>query len=270
MSPCAGAHVAALSERPAPLTAYEPHDIVTPDTFASSTDSDLVYTPIPPCRLVDTRTPGGTRTGMLAAGASRSFDLNQEGRFSGNQGVPTSFCTGLPFEAQAAWAVNVTVTSYTGIGGLKAWGFGAPEPDASVINFAPGSSSLANGLILTGCHNCADDITVRAFGSATHVLIDVVGFFSRAIVLGSAVTRFVGWTVSVPAGARQWVDSGACPAGTRLLAGEAWLNGLDVTVGEDRQLNDTTWRYWVVNNDAVARGFWVYARCLDVPVRPGS
>jgi hypothetical protein len=46
--------------------------------------------------------------------------------------------------------------------------------------------AIANGVILMGCFSCADDITIRAFGDATHVIIDVMGYFQQA-----SVRRFV-------------------------------------------------------------------------------
>ena len=77
----------------------------------------LVYTPIAPCRMVDTR-GSGARTGVIAANATRSFDVTTNG-FSKGQGSATS-CTGLPGYSYAAWALNVTVTNgYVAAGGLK-------------------------------------------------------------------------------------------------------------------------------------------------------
>ncbi|MDR7420724.1 MAG: hypothetical protein QN178_17650, partial [Armatimonadota bacterium] len=85
---------------------------VEPQAFGDANDQ-LVFTPIPPCRVVDTRPgPGGpgARTGVLADGAARSFDLESDAFFAG-QGV-SGPCTGLPSFSYAAWAVNVTVTGY--------------------------------------------------------------------------------------------------------------------------------------------------------------
>jgi hypothetical protein len=41
--------------------------------------------------------------------------------------------------------------------------------------------AIANGVILMGCFSCADDITICAFGDATHVIIDVMGYLSRPL-----------------------------------------------------------------------------------------
>jgi hypothetical protein len=260
----AGRFINALSQ-PEARVAYDPawEVIVEPDALGATQDS-LVYTPIPPCRVVDTRGTGA-RTGIIPANGSRTFDLESEA-FTSGQGVGGP-CTGLPGFSHYGWAVNVTVTGYTAVGGLKAWGFGGTEPNASIINYAPGSGALANGLILTGCYGCVDDITVKAFSAATHVIIDVIGYFRSAEVSQAAVTRVAGTETPVNSGARQYVNGGPCPAGTRLIAGEASHGGFDVSLGEDEQANSTSWRYWVINNDSTARTVTVYSRCMDTPIK---
>ena len=78
--------------------------------------------------------------------------------------------------------------------GLKAWGFNSTEPNASVINWQAGQSgAIANGVILMGCLGCAYDITIKAFGDATHVIIDVMGYFQEASATASTVTTFTGF-----------------------------------------------------------------------------
>ncbi|MDR7420723.1 MAG: hypothetical protein QN178_17645 [Armatimonadota bacterium] len=96
--------------------------------------------------------------------------------------------------------MNVTVTGYGGVGGLKAWDLGGIEPNASIINYSSSTSpAVASGLILTGCYGCTDDITVKTFGSATHIIIDVIGHFRPPEIAGAETTRWVGTATSVPA-----------------------------------------------------------------------
>ncbi|MPY90058.1 MAG: hypothetical protein GEU99_19315 [Luteitalea sp.] len=88
------------------------------------------------------------------------------------------------------WAVNITVTGFSANGGLTAWGNGWVKPHTSVINYSAGHSpSVSNSLNLQGClltdnpnipPECVGDgadIVVEAFGSSTHVIIDVIGYF---------------------------------------------------------------------------------------------
>ncbi|MDR7420719.1 MAG: hypothetical protein QN178_17625, partial [Armatimonadota bacterium] len=196
----------------------------------------------------------------------RSFDLESDAFFAG-QGV-SGPCTGLPSFSYAAWAVNVTVTGYGAVGGLKAWGFGGTEPNASIINYSSSiSPAVANGLILTGCYACADDITVKTFGSATHIIIDVVGYFRPAGVQNAATTRFAGFTTSVGAGSYSFVLGGTCPAGTTLIGGELdFLTGGNVMIGEMARFSSTQMRFWAVNQDGGVNNAVGYSVCQDTPI----
>ncbi|MGE5357826.1 MAG: hypothetical protein ACM3NQ_02330, partial [Bacteroidales bacterium] len=176
----------------------------TPDIallgLGSATDS-LVFNPIPPCRLVDTREPG-VGSGILAAGIPRSFDLTTAAVDNGQAGATS--CAGLPLFSYGAWAVNITVTGYSGNGHLTVWPFGGTEPNASVANFGSAPYALASGQTLTGCYGCGKDITVKA-DAPTHVIIDVVGYFPDAPVVGSTVTREAGSSTPIAAASSAWV-----------------------------------------------------------------
>jgi len=231
-----------------------------------ATSTELVYTPISPCRVVDTR-GSGARTGVIPANGTRSFDLTTDGLAEGQGGAAS--CTGLPNFSYYGWAVNITVTNgYVAAGGLKAWGFSATEPNASIINFGPASAGgIANGLNLTGCYGCADDITIRSFGDATHVIIDVVGYYQPAAVSNATVTRVAGTAVSITNGSAAFGTGGACPAGTSLIGGENDFSGTRVYIGESRQANATQWTMWMINDDGATRTPTVYSRCMDTPLK---
>ena len=229
--------------------------------------SDLVFTPIAPCRVVDTR-GSGARTGVIPANGTRSFDLEDDA-YGAGQGGATSGCTGLPVDSPPAWAINITVTNgYVAAGGLKAWGFSTTEPNASVINFTPANSGgIANGLSIIGCNLCGDDLTVRAFGDATHVIIDVVGYYAAAPVSNAATTRVVGTVVNVPANSGAFATGGACPAGTSLVGGELdHGSGGDAAIGEFTSVG-SSWRFWFKNNTAGAIAVTPYSRCIDTPIQ---
>ena len=165
---------------------HEVVDVYAAELLGEPTN-ELVYTPIAPCRVVDTRTPGGARTGALGPATSRTFDLTTTGFAKGQGGAAA--CAGLPSFSHLGWAVNITVTGQTGNGWLTVYPSLGTLPGASTINYSVGQWSLANGVNLTGCFGCGDDIVVAAELSATHVIIDVVGFFSEATGPAAAVTR---------------------------------------------------------------------------------
>jgi hypothetical protein len=235
-----------------------------PNAFPTGTTDNLVYVPIAPCRVVDTRGTGA-RTGMIPNNGTRSFDLELDAFTSGQGGAAA--CAGLPSFSHYGWAANVTVTGYSAVGGLKAWGFSAPEPNASIINFAPGSFALANGLILTGCYGCVDDITIRAFGSATHVIIDVMGYFRQAQTSTAAVTRVAGTAYQRQRWAPEASSRPACVRPAR-----AFWRSRSTTPGRTRpsassRRHRPRGQRLDHQQRRVRRSVTVYARCMDTPIQ---
>ena len=76
--------------------------------------NDLVYTPVTPCRIVDTRNAGGA----VSANTIRSFDVDG-GTFIGQGGVNGS--CGIPFGVARAVAMTLTVTQPSGASFFTAW-----------------------------------------------------------------------------------------------------------------------------------------------------
>jgi hypothetical protein len=232
--------------------------------------SDLTFTPIAPCRVVDTR-PGpdgaGARTGLLLNNATRNFDLEDDA-YAAGQGGGFFPCPGLPTDSPAAWSINITVVNtFAAAGGLKVWGFSSPEPNASVINWPAGTSAaIANSMIVVGCDLCADDITVRAFGDNTHIIIDVMGYFDDATAGDATIFRSASGTGSIAAGGLLGVTSGACPVGTQLVSGETDVNSTLMHVAEFRA-SGSAWFVTFENASGSTQSADVYARCLDTPVR---
>jgi hypothetical protein len=145
----------------------EPHVLGSPD-------SDLVFFPVAPCRLADTRVAGG----ILTVGVPRDFDSN--GGDLSPQGGSATGC-GVNDPDPAALAVTITSAQAQGAGNFRAWPLLAPVPNASVVNYGlPGQGlNLANTTILPVLQSLAqvNEFSVRADGSAAHVVIDVVGYF---------------------------------------------------------------------------------------------
>jgi hypothetical protein len=108
--------------------------------------ADLVYTPVPPCRIVDTRNAGG----IMAAGATRDFWVTGTG--FGSQGGVTGDCL-VPFGPATAAMLNIVATSSAGPGNLQAWPYAGTVPTASTLNYGSvsGLVSIANGIAVTLC-----------------------------------------------------------------------------------------------------------------------
>ncbi len=138
---------------------------------------DVVFTPITPCRIINTNLGGGP----IAAGTTRNFVV------AGTSGFPTQGGTaggcGIPFGIASAAVINYIAVNPAGAGDLRVTPFGTPMPFASIVNYAaiPGLN-IANGVATKLCSpipSCATaDITIQADASATSLVADVMGYYS--------------------------------------------------------------------------------------------
>jgi hypothetical protein len=145
-------------------------------SLIGDTGADLLYTPVAPCRIIDTRAAGGylsTQRNFLAAG----------GPYGGQGGSPGS--CGIPFGPATAVLINFVAVDSLGLGDFRAWAFPAAAPFASILNYqAVPSLNLANGIIVPICDPavsvCNFDISMLADGAPAQVVADVLGYFRAA------------------------------------------------------------------------------------------
>jgi len=139
-----------------------------------STQADLVYTPVTPCRIIDTRSSGGP----ITPGVNRSF-------------IVAGIC-GVPFGPATAAVINFVAVGPAGAGDLRITPFGTAIPLASIINYTSGLN-LANGPAVKICNpattTCTFDITIQADVSSTDLVADVQGYYRN--VDGSVLTRAI-------------------------------------------------------------------------------
>ncbi|MDA8105304.1 MAG: hypothetical protein M0Z71_07945 [Nitrospiraceae bacterium] len=184
--------------------------------------SDLVYTPVAPCRIIDTRLAGGA----IAANTLRNFfavgsPFNMQGGTSGDCGIP--------FGPATAVAINFVAVGASGPGDLRAWAYGDTMPNASILNYGNASyvgTNLANAITVPICNPgtavnrlsaCAYDMVVQADVNSTQVVADVVGYFrkvrteqvksfsqkavsSGTTAVGATCTNYKTITVTAPTG----------------------------------------------------------------------
>jgi hypothetical protein len=130
----------------------------------SSVSATTAFTPVAPCRVVDTRGSAGPTGGpALQANESRDFPLT---------GPPC----GVPADAVAV-AANVTVTGATTAGSVRVCQAGT-TPTLDTVSFGAGQTR-ANNATLGLFGSPAGSVTALsgfAAGSA-HLVIDVTGFY---------------------------------------------------------------------------------------------
>jgi hypothetical protein len=119
---------------------------------------------VPPCRVLDTRNPSGPYGGpALPPGGQRVV-------------VVVGRC-GIPATAKSISA-NVTIVNAAAQGHLRFFPGNAQAPAASLINVSAGQTRANNAILLLASSGTGT-LGVQSFtaGAATHVLIDVNGYF---------------------------------------------------------------------------------------------
>jgi hypothetical protein len=144
----------------------------------------LVLTTLEPCRIIDTRISGGP----LVAGVSTTFNVvgttlnspTAQGGHAGGCGIPGF--SGTTPQAQAV-VINFIAVGASGRGDLVVWPSDQSQPVASVLNYAAQSAlaglNIANGIVMPLRQDAqGGDITVLAQISGTHLVADVIGYFT--------------------------------------------------------------------------------------------
>ena len=234
---------------------------ITPQVLGAL-GNDLSYTPLAPCRIVDTRS---TTAGVILAGQTRSFDSILTSSFT-SQGGSAGNCGTLGVNATAI-AVNITAVQPAAPGFATAYPFNTVRPDAASLNYAAGAI-VNNGLIIQ-LNNPAtsDDFTLFTLASS-HYVVDIVGYFAPpvATALQCESVQDLTPTVIVP-GAQGDSVSGSCSAGYTIVSGEC-----NTTLSEtrliDNDINSSSYGCQAFNGNASTNETLnAIARCCRVPGR---
>lgn len=220
--------------------------------------NDLVYTPITPCRILDTRVVGGA----IAAGFTRNFKAVNIADFSVQGGSATA--CGTSGQVATAVAINLTVVTPAGAGFATAYPFGTTRPLTATINYAAGS--VVNNSVIVQIPNPvgSSDFTLYSFATADYVA-DIVGYFAPPVATALECTRQFGNFVSVPANTYGFGVSATCTTGYTAtgLGIEAAAN----VVVADSAINNSGGTIFTYNLGGVAQSTRAWVQCCRVPGR---
>ncbi len=169
--------------------------------------NDLVFVPISPCRIIDTRLAGG----QIAANTVRSFDVTAVSDYS-FQGGAANNCNGAGAVGSfAAAAINFTVVSPAADGYITAFPFLGTQPLAATVNYTAGDIRGNYSVVKLDQGASANELSVYSFAQ-THLVADIVGYYinPQATPLDCQDTTAVA--VTVAAGATSNAVASACPA----------------------------------------------------------
>lgn len=223
-------------------------------------DRDLTYTPIQPCRILDTR---NTVAGPIAADATRSF-VAVAGTYA-SQGGDAGDC-GTTGVVPSAVALNVTAVTPDRAGYATVFPFGAAQPLASSVNYAAGA--IVNNAIISRVPNplLASDFSIYSYGQA-HYVVDIVGYFAAPQRARLDCQRLeVSQTVN---NGQSRSQTQQCPSGYSVTGGGAYPFFPDgVTLnGTGPNFAVEAWSSSVTNNSGAAQTVVYYAVCCRMPGR---
>jgi hypothetical protein len=171
-------------------------------------DRDLVFVPVTPCRILDTRVAGGA----ILANTTRGFDVTAVSNYA-FQGGDSSNCGGVGAAGSfAAAVINFTVVTPAAAGYITAFPFGATQPLAATVNYVAGDVRGNLAVVKLDQGPSANELSVYTFAQ-THLVGDIVGYFINS---SQPVFECVGSgdTIdTVAAGATRNTVAPACPAG---------------------------------------------------------
>jgi hypothetical protein len=170
-------------------------------------DSDLLFVPVPPCRLLDTRVAGGP----IAAGGTRSFDITAVSSYS-PQGGDTSACGVGDKGLFAAAVINFTVVNPGLAGYLTAYPFGTTQPLAATVNYTAGDIRGNLATVKLDQSPTVYEITVYTFAQ-THLVADIVGYFRNPSPPQLQCVNTAFNTRTLAAGTTDSVSAPLCPTG---------------------------------------------------------
>ena len=227
-------------------------------------NNDLVYTPVQPCRILDTR---NTAAGAIAANGTRDFIAINAGNFTSQGGSATNCGTqSLP---ATAVAINLTAVTPSIAGYATAYPYGAARPLAASVNYAPGA--IVNNALIVQIPNPINsaDFTVYTYAQA-HYVADIVGYFAppQATALECVLTALTSTTIA--ANSTLSVFNPACPAGYAATSPYCFANASGVySKGSGKNSAAGTsntfcsWQNTTANPQQVAGG----TNCCRVPGR---
>ena len=127
---------------------------------AAASSSAGTFFPLPPARVLDTRTGNGAPMGPVGPGAVLSFVVTGRG--------------GVPATDVSAVVLNMTVVAPTAGSYMTVWPTGEQMPTASNLNYSPGQTvpNLVKVKVGSG-----GQVSVFNAAGTVHVLADVAGWY---------------------------------------------------------------------------------------------
>lgn len=176
-------------------------------------DRDLIFVPVTPCRILDTRVAGGA----IAANTTRSFDVTAVSSYS-FQGGDASNCGGVGAAGSfAAAAINFTVVTPSIAGYITAFPFATTQPLAATVNYTAGDIRGNFAVVKLDQGASANELSVYSFAQ-THLVADIVGYYRNPGAPTMECVQTAKNTTTIAASANGNAFAPACAVGYEATA----------------------------------------------------
>ena len=219
--------------------------------------NDLVYTPVAPCRILDTR---NVAAGAIAANSTRNFVAFGVSSFTSQGGSATN--CGVNALAATAVAINLTAVTPSAAGYATAYPFGTAQPVASSVNYTAGA--IVNNALIVQTPNpiSSFDFTLYSFAQS-HYVADIVGYFAPPVATALQCVETANTDLTI-----------AASGGTGNAVAPACATGYTQTA---TNCETTSWQMPIVffqsgtcsarNNDTTTQTLRASRTCCRVPGR---
>lgn len=221
-------------------------------------DQDLVFVPITPCRLADSRNAGGPLVGPIARGYGEEDSALQ----GGDPGCSAQI---VAFPEASAYALNLTALNMNTLSFIAIRPIGASQV-TSILNFTGPGQQVNNFVIVENLQNSGNEFEVFVpAGVSVDVIIDVFGLFMPPQATALACANSAANSLGLAAGTGANVTSAACATGFSAVGGNCTQSG-DATLTSSA-VSGNAWSCGWENTTGSASTVSVSARCCRVPGR---
>lgn len=187
-----------------------------PEKALGDMATDLVYVPVTPCRVIDTRVAGG----VISANSTRNFDITDVADFA-FQGGASSDCGIGAAGAFAAAVINFTVVSPSAAGYITAFPYLASQPLAATVNYSAGDIRGNLAIVRLDQGASAPEMSVYSFAQ-THLVADVTGYFINPQATSLNCTNTTVQSFTIAASSVNFFNNPNCPAGYTAVTPYCW------------------------------------------------
>lgn len=198
--------------------------VITQSAWAAvgDLDKDYSFTPVEPCRILDTRSVDYTGGGEFAIDDVREFHVYGDVATITAQGGNTAGCPS-PVGEPRGVMVNITAVPSVGQGNLLGYPAGTTAPaKGSTVNYKTGLHNIANAASFKTrfLDAVTTDLALRNRFGSTHVTMDVLGYYNAPDVITSS---------AVPVGVKSIESSDITP----ILSNNTLVASIEVTALSD-------------------------------------